>query len=91
MVCWGDVQNVNAQCTCACGGTRAGGCTVRSAVAVDDEMAGSCFWRATRALLGPVVRQPGRQYGVVMLLSDEVTPDTDWLSVLMCRERTGPS
>jgi len=58
---WDDVSNVNAQCTCACGGTRAGGSTVRSAVAVGDEMAGSRFWRATRALVGPVVRQPSRQ------------------------------
>jgi len=54
---------------------------------------------------------PVHSYGVVMLLSDDVTPfwtvtdnptpfrglrritpsDTDWLSVFMCSERTGPS
>jgi len=35
---WEDVSNWNAQCTCACG-TQAEGSTVRSAVAVGDEMA----------------------------------------------------
>jgi len=66
---WDDVSNVKAQYTCACG-TQADGSTVWSAVAVGDEMAGSRFWRATRALVGLVVRQPGRHPSLGVLGTD---------------------
>ena len=61
-----------------------------------------CSLRASRAELWWRT-MAGLALGVVMMLSydvitpfwtvtDQITPpDTDWLSVLMCRERTGPA
>jgi len=38
-------------------------------------------------MLAGGMANPRPALGVVMMLSEDVSPDTDWQSVLMCRER----